>query len=57
MNDPQEIRQRLQKQIQAVVDAGACPGQATTVIDLSGDEPVLVRQGRGDPRSLGLAPQ
>lgn len=57
MNDPREIRERLQKQIQAVIDAGACPRQATTVIDLSGDEPVLVRLGRGDPLSLGLAPQ
>lgn len=57
MNDPREIRERLQRQIQAVIDAGACPRQATTVIDLSSDEPVLVRLGRGDPLSLGLAPQ
>ncbi|MFN3296935.1 L-threonylcarbamoyladenylate synthase [Caldimonas sp.] len=57
MNDPREIRERLQKQIQAVIDAGACPREATTVIDLSSDEPVLVRLGRGDPLSLGLAPQ
>jgi tRNA A37 threonylcarbamoyladenosine synthetase subunit TsaC/SUA5/YrdC len=28
--------------------------QPTTVIDLSGDAPVLVRQGRGDPARLGL---
>jgi tRNA threonylcarbamoyl adenosine modification protein (Sua5/YciO/YrdC/YwlC family) len=54
LNDPHEIRERFQKQIQAVLDAGACPAQATTVIDLSADAPVLVRQGRGDPRSLGL---
>ncbi|MFN3416961.1 MAG: L-threonylcarbamoyladenylate synthase [Caldimonas sp.] len=57
MNDPREIRERLQRQIQAVIDAGACPRQATTVIDFSGDEPVLVRMGRGDPLSLGLSPQ
>lgn len=57
MNDPREIRERLQRQIQAVIDAGACPRQATTVIDLSSDEPVLVRLGRGDPLSLGLAPR
>ena len=54
MNDPHEIRDRLQKLIQAVVDAGACPMQATTVVDLSGEAPVLMRQGRGDPRLLGL---
>ncbi|HJV60545.1 MAG TPA: L-threonylcarbamoyladenylate synthase [Albitalea sp.] len=55
MNDPHEIRDHFQKQIQAVVDAGACPRQPTTVIDLSGDEPVLVRAGRGDASQLGLA--
>ena len=54
MNDPHEIRARLQSSLQAVVDAGACPMQPTTVIDLTGDEPVLVRQGRGDAALLGL---
>jgi tRNA threonylcarbamoyl adenosine modification protein (Sua5/YciO/YrdC/YwlC family) len=55
MNDPQQIRQRFQKQVQAIVDAGACPAAPTTVVDLSGDEPVLVRLGRGDPSTLGLS--
>ncbi|MEO7244714.1 MAG: L-threonylcarbamoyladenylate synthase [Rubrivivax sp.] len=54
LNDPQEIRARFQKLLQAVVDAGACPAQPTTVVDLSGDEPVLLRRGRGDPQRLGL---
>ncbi|EWS54569.1 MULTISPECIES: L-threonylcarbamoyladenylate synthase [unclassified Methylibium] len=54
LNDPHEIRQRFEKQLQVVVDAGACPMQPTTVIDLSGDETVLVRAGRGDPAALGL---
>jgi tRNA threonylcarbamoyl adenosine modification protein (Sua5/YciO/YrdC/YwlC family) len=54
LNDPQEIEAQLGKQLQGVVDAGACPMQPTTVIDLSGDVPVLVRQGRGDPARLGL---
>jgi tRNA threonylcarbamoyl adenosine modification protein (Sua5/YciO/YrdC/YwlC family) len=54
MNDPQQIRDRFQKIIQAVVDAGACPMQPTTVVDLTDALPVLVRQGRGDPRLLGL---
>jgi len=56
LNDAQEIRERFQKVLQAVVDAGACPMQPTTVIDLSGDEPVLLRLGRGDPARLGLSP-
>ncbi|HSI56677.1 MAG TPA: L-threonylcarbamoyladenylate synthase [Ideonella sp.] len=54
LNEASEIRSRYQKQLQAVIDAGACPMQPTTVIDLSGDEPVLVRQGRGDLARLGL---
>jgi tRNA threonylcarbamoyl adenosine modification protein (Sua5/YciO/YrdC/YwlC family) len=54
MNDTDAIRERFGSVIDAVVDAGACPGQPTTVIDLSHDEPVLVRQGRGDPALLGL---
>lgn len=56
MNDAQAIRARFQHQLEAVVDAGACPMQPTTVIDLTDDEPVLVRQGRGDPAALGLQP-
>jgi tRNA A37 threonylcarbamoyladenosine synthetase subunit TsaC/SUA5/YrdC len=55
MNEPRQIRDRFQKLIQAVVDAGACPMQPTTVVDLTGDEPVLVRSGRGDPSQLGLS--
>ena len=55
LNDPHEIRDRFQKLIQAVVDSGACPMQPTTIVDLSGAAPVLVRQGRGDARLLGLS--
>jgi tRNA threonylcarbamoyl adenosine modification protein (Sua5/YciO/YrdC/YwlC family) len=55
LNDPSEIRERFEKQIQAVVDAGACPAEPTTVIDLTGDEPAVVRSGRGDLAALGLA--
>ena len=54
MNDAGEIRARFENLLQAVVDAGACPRQPTTVIDLSGEDVVLVRQGRGDPALLGL---
>ena len=55
MNDPHQIRDHFQKLIQAVVDAGACAMQPTTVVDLSGSSPVLVRQGRGDAGLLGLS--
>ena len=56
LNDAEEILARFDKQLQAVVDAGACAMQPTTVIDLSdGETPVVVRLGRGDPAALGLA--
>lgn len=54
LNDPHEIRERFEHGLQVVVDSGACPMEPTTVIDLSGDEPQLVRRGRGDPQALGL---
>ena len=54
LNDAHQISERFDRQLQAIIDAGACPMQPTTVIDLSGDEPVLIRQGRGNPESLGL---
>ena len=54
MNDPLEIRERFEKQVQVIVDAGACPMQPTTVIDLTGDAPVVLRLGRGDPALLGM---
>jgi tRNA threonylcarbamoyl adenosine modification protein (Sua5/YciO/YrdC/YwlC family) len=55
MNEATEIRRRFQKQLQAVVDAGACPMQPTTIIDISDDEPLITRRGRGDPAVLGLS--
>jgi tRNA threonylcarbamoyl adenosine modification protein (Sua5/YciO/YrdC/YwlC family) len=55
LNDAHEIREALQKRVQAVVDAGACPMEPTTVIDLSGGDAVVLRQGRGSLEALGLA--
>ncbi len=54
LNDAQEIRARYEHQLAAVIDAGACPHEPTTVIDLSGEAPELLRRGRGDPAELGL---
>jgi len=55
LNDPQEIRERYEHELAAVVDAGACSLEPTTVIDLTVDPPEIVRRGRGDPALLGLA--
>jgi tRNA threonylcarbamoyl adenosine modification protein (Sua5/YciO/YrdC/YwlC family) len=54
MNDPQEIRARYEHAIAGVVDAGACTLEPTTVIDLTGGEPELLRQGRGDAARFGI---
>lgn len=54
LNDPWEIRERLEKQVDVILDAGACSLDPTTVIDLTGEVPEVIRHGRGDPRALGL---
>jgi tRNA threonylcarbamoyl adenosine modification protein (Sua5/YciO/YrdC/YwlC family) len=54
LNDADLIRERLEKLIELVIDGGACSLEPTTVIDLTSDEPVLMRQGRGDASLFGL---
>lgn len=54
LNDATDIRERFEHQIAAVINAGACAREPTTVLDLSGDEPALIRQGRGPLAALGL---
>ena len=54
LNDAQEIRALLEPQLAAIIDAGACAQEPTTVIDLSQDEPLVLRQGRGSLARLGL---
>jgi tRNA threonylcarbamoyl adenosine modification protein (Sua5/YciO/YrdC/YwlC family) len=44
-----EIRDRLNEQVDAVIDSGDCGTVPTTVIDLSQDEPQILRRGAGDP--------
>ena len=53
MNDPHEIRARFQKVLQAVVDAGACPMQPTTVVDLTGRRAGADAAGPRRPRAAG----
>jgi tRNA threonylcarbamoyl adenosine modification protein (Sua5/YciO/YrdC/YwlC family) len=53
MNDPALIRERFEKSVQAIVDAGACPMQPTTVIDLTGEPALVVRLGRAIRRCSG----
>lgn len=48
MTDPYDIRDSLQHHLELVIDGGYCGLEPTTVIDLTGDLPELVRQGNGD---------
>jgi len=54
LSDPDEVRERLDRQIELVIDGGAGTLEPTTVVDLSGDDAVLLREGRGDPAVFGL---
>jgi tRNA threonylcarbamoyl adenosine modification protein (Sua5/YciO/YrdC/YwlC family) len=44
-----DIKERLDHLVDAVVDAGDCGTEPTTVVDLSSDEPEILRRGAGDP--------
>jgi tRNA threonylcarbamoyl adenosine modification protein (Sua5/YciO/YrdC/YwlC family) len=54
LNDPDQIRDRLEKQIELVIDGGACGLEPTTVIDLTGDDATLLRKERGDTAPFGF---
>jgi tRNA A37 threonylcarbamoyladenosine synthetase subunit TsaC/SUA5/YrdC len=54
LNQAWEIRDRLEHQLDLVIDAGACSALPTTVIDLTTDEPQLIRRGAGDLAPFGL---
>lgn len=47
--DPELIFEKWQNQVDAVIDGGYGDNVASTIVDLSGDEPIVVREGKGDP--------
>ena len=47
--DPYEIRQMLEHQVDLVIDGGWCGMEATTVVDLADETPMVLRVGLGDP--------
>lgn len=49
MTEGWDIKERLDHQVDAVIDSGDCGVEPTTVVDFSGDEPEIVRRGAGDP--------
>ncbi len=48
LTDPQEIRQRLEHEVNLVIDGGPGGYEPSSVVDLAGDVPVVVRRGKGD---------
>lgn len=58
LNDASEIRDRFEHDLAAVIDAGACSLEPTTVVDLTpmghGDEPEVIREGGGPLATLGI---
>ena len=54
LNDAEHIRELLEKQVDAVIDGGSAGADFTTVIDLTGEVPVLLRQGVGDAAPFGI---
>lgn len=56
LSEGEDIRDRLERQLDLILDAGHCGIEPSTVIDLSGKAPVVLRVGAGDIEVLGLAP-
>lgn len=54
LNNAEEIRAALEHQLDVILDGGACGIEPTTVIDLSGEAPALVRLGKGDASAFGI---
>jgi tRNA threonylcarbamoyl adenosine modification protein (Sua5/YciO/YrdC/YwlC family) len=54
LNDPEEIRERLGRDIDLVIDAGPCGIVPSTVVDLTGDAPVITRIGKGSTAPFGV---
>jgi tRNA threonylcarbamoyl adenosine modification protein (Sua5/YciO/YrdC/YwlC family) len=52
LTDPEDIRAALEHQVEMVIDGGFCGLEPTTVVDLTGDAPVITRQGRGSAEDL-----
>ena len=54
LNDMDEIRGRLEHDVEVVLDGGSCGVKMTTVVDLTGDMPTIVRRGRGSIAPFGV---
>ncbi|MGE5154110.1 MAG: L-threonylcarbamoyladenylate synthase [Bdellovibrio bacteriovorus] len=55
LTDPHEMRERLDKLVDLVIDGGFCGLEPTTVVDMIADPPQVVRLGKGDPSLFAAA--
>ena len=55
LNDGEEIRARLANRVDVILDAGPCGIEMTTIVDLTAEVPVILRQGNGSALPFGLA--
>jgi len=56
LSDADEIRARLEKRIDLVIDGGPCGTEPSTVIDLTGEQPVVTRAGKGSLAPFAVQP-
>lgn len=49
LSEPEAIRDLLGSKTDLIIDGGNCGVEPTTVVDLTGDYPVVLREGKGDP--------
>jgi tRNA threonylcarbamoyl adenosine modification protein (Sua5/YciO/YrdC/YwlC family) len=47
LSEADEIRERLERRLELVIDSGSCGAQSSTVLDLTGETPLVVREGKG----------
>ena len=52
MADPEEIRERLEKEVDLIIDAGILTYEPTTIIGFTGDSPEIIRQGKDIAENL-----
>jgi tRNA threonylcarbamoyl adenosine modification protein (Sua5/YciO/YrdC/YwlC family) len=52
--DPYDIRKTLEQSVDLVIDGGYCGMEATTVVDLADDSPLILRAGKGDIAPFGI---
>lgn len=54
MTDPEEIRDRLEHELDLIIDGGFCGLEATTVVNMTGQAPEVTRVGKGDPEPFRI---